>query len=79
MKEELNKRQKNYAIMRSVLDYGMGIIVVSIGIFFLFSKQIVGREYLDDVWMKYIVGTLFILYGGFRVYRGYKKNYFKED
>lgn len=65
--------------MRSVLDYGMGIIVVSIGIFFLFSKQIVGREYLDDVWMKYIVGTLFILYGGFRVYRGYKKNYFKED
>jgi hypothetical protein len=62
--------------MRSINDYTRGAIFILFGIFFLFFKNlhIQGIEYKE--WFPYI-GGLFVVYGAWRIYRGYKKNYFK--
>ena len=80
MNDHLEKRQKNYILMRSIRDYGMGILFMSIGFLIFFSKQLFNRVLLeDDPLMRYMVLVLFTLYGGFRIWRGYAKQYYNKD
>ena len=80
MNDHLDKRQKNYLLMRSIRDYGMGILFMSIGFLIFFSKQLFNRVLLeDDPLMRYMVLVLFTLYGGFRIWRGYAKQYYNKD
>jgi hypothetical protein len=79
MNEELDNRQKNYVLMRSIRDYGMGILFLSIGIVFFFAKKILGNEVVEDPILKYAVLILFTIYGLFRIYRGYAKQYFDKN
>jgi steroid 5-alpha reductase family enzyme len=79
MLEEFNEqRRKRESNMRSFMDFTMGTIILLIGVFFLvyeyFGIKILDKEpgAIDK-----IIGALFVLYGGWRIYRGYKKNYFK--
>jgi hypothetical protein len=67
------KQRKRVTRMRSIMDYAMGSILVIAGTLLLFFK--VGN--LADLNRK-LLGGLFILYGIWRIYRGYKKNYFNE-
>lgn len=62
--------------MRSVVDYTRGAVFVVFGLFFIFFKNfnLSGIEYKS--WYLYL-GILFVLYGFWRIYRGYKKNYYK--
>ncbi|MEJ7627450.1 MAG: hypothetical protein WKF35_11345 [Ferruginibacter sp.] len=78
-KEPLSERDKGLIRMRSMMDYGMGILWLGMGIFLLFIKEFnTGLEArFDDPVMK-VFGAICILYGGFRIYRGYKKNYLGE-
>ena len=78
-KEPLTNRQKNYLRMRSLMDYGMGLLWASMGIFLIFIKQFnTGLEArFDDPAMK-VFGGICLVYGGFRIFRGYKKNYYTE-
>lgn len=78
-KEPLNERDKSYIRMRSIMDYGMGLLWLGMGIFLIFiDKFNTGLEArYDDLTMK-AFGGICLLYGLFRVYRGYKKNYLKE-
>jgi hypothetical protein len=48
------------------------------GIFFLFHDKL-NVPFGNDAssWLDKFFGGLCLLYGGWRVYRGYKKNYFK--
>ena len=76
-KEELDHKDRRYINMRSTMDYGMGACWVMMGAFIVFSKQITDKfPRLDDVTFK-IVGGVAVVYGLFRIYRGYKKNYFR--
>lgn len=74
------KRRKQVSLMRAVLDYGMGLIFILIAMFFFFRGRINTsiNDYLrpPDVLDK-ILGGIFLIYGSWRIYRGYKKNYFK--
>ncbi len=80
MNNQLDKRQKNYILMRSIRDYGMGVLFVSIGVLIFFSKQLFNKVLLDDdPLMRYMVLFLFTLYGGFRIWRGYAKHYYNKD
>lgn len=80
MNDRLDKRQKNYILMRSIRDYGMGILFMSIGFLIFFSKQLFNRVLLeDDPLMRYMVLILFTMYGGFRIWRGYAKKYYNKD
>jgi len=70
------KSRKTSAFLRSVYDYVMGILWFSLGIVFLFHKKF--RINLDvDRGLTTIFGVAAVLYGAFRIYRGYRKKYFK--
>lgn len=73
--QEPDRRSKGYILRRSVMDYGMGVIIFCLGIFFLIAPRVGVVFGIDDTF-RYLFGGLCILYGLFRVYRGYKKNYF---
>jgi hypothetical protein len=73
--EGSDRRKKGYILMRTIMDYGMGIIIFGFGIFFLLAPRM-GIGFQIDDFYRYCFGGLCIIYGGWRVYRGYKKNYF---
>lgn len=78
MLEEFEKnKRKQVSGIRSVMDYTMGIVFLIIGLYFLLSQsmgwQLMGRK---GTALDYVIGAVFFLYGGWRIYRGYKKNYF---
>ena len=39
-KEQLNEREKGYIRMRSIMDYGMGLLWTGMGIFIIFIKKL---------------------------------------
>lgn len=79
-KDEQTERSKGYVRMRSIMDYGMGVLWVGMGIFITFVNKFDSgslAERLNDPMFK-ALGVIFIIYGLFRIYRGYKKNYYRE-
>ena len=79
LEEYEKKRQKQVSSVRSLMDYAMGIVIFLLGIFFMFRDQFQMNfnERFPPNYMDKILGGIFILYGAWRIYRGYKKNYFK--
>lgn len=73
----LAKKRKAYINRRSVMDIGMGLIIAGFGVFFAVSDKL-GFEFSIDPILRYAFAGLCLLYGLFRMYRGYKKNYFNE-
>jgi hypothetical protein len=71
-----DKKLRAYRNRRALMDYGMGILYLAAGGFLFLAKQL-GREldFLPEPYT-YIFGGLLLIYGVFRIYRGYKKNYF---
>ena len=78
-KEEMNERDKGYLRMRSIMDYGMGLLWMAMGVFMIFIKRFntdLAEKYGDSTFK--IFGAVCIIYGLFRIYRGYKKKYFRD-
>lgn len=73
--EAPERRKKAYSLRRSILDYGMGLIIAGFGIFLLIAPRL-GFAFTIDNFYRYSFAGLCLLYGGWRAYRGYKKNYF---
>lgn len=63
------QRNKQVSGFRSVLDYLMGIVIVIIG-------MVIIAKFKQDLTLV-VFGAVSILYGIWRLYKGYKKNYFK--
>ena len=79
MLEEFQEQQRKRLIRtRSIMDWTMGIIFFLAGIFFLVYQHI-GIRIMDREpgTTDYLIGGLFVLYGIWRIYRGYKKDYLK--
>ncbi|MEP7237975.1 MAG: hypothetical protein ABI685_08925 [Ferruginibacter sp.] len=78
-KEEMSDREKGYLRMRSIMDYGMGVLWTGMGLFAIFIKKFSAAlaEKYDSTAFK-VFGAVCIIYGLFRIYRGYKKNYLRE-
>lgn len=65
-------------MMRSILDFGMGLLIMVAGVFIFFRYKwelAINDKYPPD-WLDKVLGGMFVLYGAWRIYRGYKKNYF---
>lgn len=78
-KEELSEKDKGYVRMRSIMDFGMGLLWTCMGIFLIFIKKFnTGLELRYDDATLQVFGSVCLIYGLFRIYRGYKKNYLKE-
>ncbi len=77
VEEYENNRRKQVSTMRSVMDYVMGFLFVIIGIyFFIYQKLDINIFNREPSTLDYFIGGLFTVYGIWRIYRGYKKNYF---
>ena len=66
------KRKKQGMVFRSIYDYVMGVLWLGVGIIFLLPKQF-GLNLGFDLALTIIFGVSCLLYGTFRIYRGYKK------
>ncbi len=74
--EEPDKRTKGYIMMRAIMDFGMGLMIFALGVFFIIAPRL-GFNFTVDNFYRYFFAGLCIIYGGWRAYRGYKKNYFR--
>lgn len=73
-----DQKTRRYMGMKSIMDIGMGIIYVGIGVLMLFAKQFhFQNEFIDSIIGK-VFAVLIIGYGSWRVYRGIKKDYFVD-
>jgi hypothetical protein len=73
-----DKKQRAYVNRRAVMDLGMGIIYAGVSVFLMFSRKLFGVEMeFPPEPFNYVFGGLCLLYGGFRIYRGIKKNYYR--
>jgi hypothetical protein len=81
MVEEYEKqKRKRLIIRRSLMDYALGILIFILGVFFLIRDKLTldfNVNFPPNV-MDKVFGVICLLYGGWRVYRGYKKNYFRQ-
>lgn len=74
-----SKKRKQISFMKSLLDYGMGFMILLAGVFFFFRDMFhfSFNEKFPPNDIDKIFGVICMLYGCWRLYRGYKKNYFK--
>ena len=72
-----DQKGKNYILRRSIMDYGRGGIIMGFGLFLVFAEKF-GIAFTIRPVLRYSLAGLFIMYGLFRIYTGYKKNYFSE-
>ncbi len=80
MLEEYEKqKRKQIAIRKALMDYSIGVLIVVAGIFFLVRDRfkLEFNESFPPNDIDKIFGGICILYGAWRFYRGYKKNYFR--
>ena len=69
------KKRKQISFMKSLLDYGMGFMIVLVGLFFFFriKFRLSFNEQFPPNNIDKIFGVICIVYGCWRMYRGYKK------
>jgi len=83
MLEEYERRKrKQVAGMKSLMDYGMGGLILLMELVFIFRMYLcvnhpVNIKMGKPDTLEKIFGGLSIVYGLWRIYRGYKKNYFR--
>lgn len=71
-----DRKQKAYINRRALMDLGMGIIYTGMAIVMFFADKF-GVEAVFSSPLNYIFGGICLLYGGFRIYRGIRKNYLR--
>jgi hypothetical protein len=72
-----DSKSKRYILMKSIMDLGMGFIYLGVGILILFAKQFhLYNNFTESIAGK-IFAVLVIIYGGWRFYRGIKKDYIR--
>ncbi|MGC4102256.1 hypothetical protein [Ferruginibacter sp.] len=78
-REQMSDREKHLVRMKSITNYTMGVFFIGVGFFFMFpiqSTQNFISKY-DPTAIK-LFAVICWIYGLFRLYRGYKKNYFRN-
>ena len=71
-----DRSEKSYRIFRSIYDFSMAEVILGSGILMLFAKYLKLDQILNvDAEFRAIFGTLCMVYGTFRLYRGFKKDY----
>ena len=65
--------QKSQARVRSIYAFTMGLILFGVGLFLIFHRKL-GFEFDFDPLYSGLFGVICILYGVFRIWRGYKSN-----
>ncbi len=70
------KKQKSYTIMRMTYDLTMAIILLGMSTVMLFAQTLKIEQLISiEPTFRYLFGGICLLYGGFRLYRGIKRDY----
>ena len=71
-----DKRTNSFANTRSLLDFTMGILYIAAAVFLFFAEKL-GFEMVNfDKSFRYIFGGICAVYGVWRIYRVYRRDYF---
>jgi uncharacterized membrane protein len=70
------KQKKSYNLMRMSYDLTIAILLLGMAVIMLFADKLNIEQLLDkdNEFFRYFFGGLCLLYGGFRLYRGIKRN-----
>lgn len=71
------KQKKSYNVMRMSYDLTIAALLLGMAVVMFFADKL-GIEQLtdkDNDLFRYFFGGICVLYGGFRLYRGLKRNY----
>ncbi|MEO8413939.1 MAG: hypothetical protein ABI472_09780 [Ginsengibacter sp.] len=71
-------KAKRYIFMKSLMDFGMGFLYVSVGIIIFFANEFHLYNNFTASGTGKIFAVVVVIYGGWRIYRGIKKNYFRD-
>lgn len=77
MKETIEiKRAKRYRQSRTIYNIVMGVLIISIGVISFFAEKwnLTTLSSYDPM-IRNSFGVLCLIYGGFRLYRGFQKEY----
>lgn len=77
--DNTDPKTKRYVLMKSIMDLGMGIVYIGVGIMILLANKFgLSNDFVESMPGKIFAG-LVMLYGIWRVYRGIKKDYVIEE
>ncbi len=70
-----DRKKDTSSRLRTLYDYTMGVLWLAVGILFTFHRKLgIDLKFSDkEMTLANIFGVSAILYGLFRIYRGYKK------
>jgi uncharacterized membrane protein len=70
------KKRNSYMIMRMTYDLTMAVLLLGVAIIMLFAERLKIEQIAStDAGFRYLFGGICLLYGGFRLYRGVKRDY----
>lgn len=71
-----DKQKKSYNLMRMSYDLTVAILLLGMAVVMLFADKLNLEQLMDkdNEFFRYFFGGLCLLYGGFRLYRGIKRN-----
>lgn len=71
------KQKKSYNLMRMSYDLTIAVLLLGMAVVMLFANQLKIEQLAgsDNDFFRYFFGSLCLLYGGFRLYRGIKHDY----
>jgi cytochrome b561 len=73
---EDNQRRNGYNTLQSVRHITMAVLFIAMGVLMIFAEKFKIEQLLNfDKFFRYFFGGICFLYGGFRFYRGIKKDY----
>jgi len=71
-----DKQQKSYNLMRMTYDLTMAVLILGMAVVLLLCERLkIDQISSIDTTFRYLFGGICILYGGFRLYRGIKRDY----
>lgn len=76
-------RRRGYESRRSLMDIGMGTLWAGMGVFLLFRKHL-SYDITTNLETRFgdtplnMFGGLCVIYGAFRIYRGFQKKYYRD-
>jgi len=70
------KSERSYRLFKSIYDFSMATLILGCAVLMLGAKWFKLDQVLNvDAEFRTIFGGMCLLYGGFRLYRGFKKEY----
>jgi hypothetical protein len=77
MQESFKERQqKSYTLMRMTYDLVMALLILGMAVVMIFAEKLKIEQIMSiDDTFRYLFGGICVLYGGFRLYRGIKRDY----